>query len=110
MDAIHIDLRNLTQAHVDEVLPYMGECSYASPCIIGTLVPKEHREYLDKCREASGSPELTVLVNSGKVTVQDGQLGEATHLQDTFDGSADPAEFLLEVQKWIDAEPPESPE
>jgi hypothetical protein len=81
---IKIDLNNLTQAHVDEAMPNMGECTYASPCIIGTLIPKGMRENLD--RAYIGQPNVSQLVDMGLIQFpNEEQAKDAREIQEAFD-------------------------
>ncbi len=45
--AIPLDLRDLDDAKVAEAMPHIGECKYAAPCIIGTLIPVKDRRRLE---------------------------------------------------------------
>jgi hypothetical protein len=63
---IHLDLNNLTQAHIEEARPHKGKCSYNSPCIIGALMTPEQREYLEK--KGLDRESITSLVESGIAT------------------------------------------
>lgn len=51
MIAIKLDLRDLTQAHIDEAMPKIGSCTYQAPCIIGTLIPPEQRAEADEASD-----------------------------------------------------------
>lgn len=90
--AIEIDLRNLSQEHLAQCLPKMGMCSYAAPCIIGTLLPVENRERLDNYEELEaafdglGGTGIDDLIKSGIITIPDGQYDLACALQAAFDG------------------------
>jgi len=109
MTPIHIDLRDLTQAHVDEAMPHLGACHYASPCIIGTLIPKDRRAELDAFTMkdgSTGSPGISLLIERGVIVLPVEQYHQAETLQDEFDiADQDPARFLKLAAKWVEAEP-----
>ena len=79
--AIKIDLCDLTEAHLEEALPHMGACSYASPCIIGTLMPKRKRKGFD----CSGGISIEALLDEEQVSLPKGQAKLAIRLQSAFD-------------------------
>jgi hypothetical protein len=81
---IKIDLKDLTQAHFDAALPHLGACRYASPCIIGTLIPEDQRADLDKKGE-HGNPTVRELIREGLLELPDGQFNVAVRLQSAFD-------------------------
>lgn len=78
--AIKIDLCDLTEAHLEEALPHMGACKYASPCIIGTLMPKNKAASLDR-----DNTNIAALIAEGRVEMPEGQANLATRLQKAFD-------------------------
>lgn len=90
---IHIDLRNLSEEHLAQCLPHMGECSYEGPCIIGTLVAPDKRAGLDDYEAMLidipdlGGTGIDDLIASGVVTVPEGQKELAQKLQLAFDCS-----------------------
>lgn len=86
---IKINLLDLTEAHLKEALPHLGACHYASPCIIGTLIPVEHRERLDNHGEF-GSPMINQLVKEGVVEFADERQARiAANMQTRFDNPGD---------------------
>lgn len=99
-EPVKLDLRNLTQAHIDEALPKIGQCKYAAPCIIGTLMPEDVRERFDNTDEnglmaglvgASGyqldqNPVIGELVSQDLVEFPDDRQRDlASELQMAFD-------------------------
>ncbi|WOF44337.1 hypothetical protein KNJ79_05240 [Sphingopyxis indica] len=102
---IHIDLNNLTQAHIDEAAPNIRECTYSSPCIIGALMTPEEQLLADRPLEDTvGSMHIGGLVKAGRVVLADpGQLCELKQLQEAFDhGDVDDLIELLDRRglKW----------
>lgn len=103
---IHIDLNNLTQAHIDEAAPNIRECTYSSPCIIGALMAPEERTSADKSvtGDEVGSAHIGGLVRAGRVVLADPeQLRELEQLQTAFDhGNVDDLIKLLDRRglKW----------
>lgn len=77
---IKIDLRDLTQAHLDECAPVLGQCYNTAPCIIGTLMTLEERQY-----RPCGS--VLTLRSDGILEIPDDQLKDAVDLQRAFDQS-----------------------
>ena len=75
--AHEISLDGLTQQHVNECAPNIGKCSYAAPCIIGTL--------FDGIPENYDGLSIEVLVEDGLVSMPASQLQEAVALQEAFD-------------------------
>lgn len=75
---ITINLDDLTQTHIDECAPKLGDCTYSAPCIIGTLVPPAERKRL-------GAFRLGRLIAADSVSVSRDQLDEANRLQMAFD-------------------------
>ena len=107
MTPIQIDLRNLTQAHVDAAMPHMGACSYTSPCIIGTLMTEEQRseveKFSDKEWNQSGSVDNLVCYDLLQFASVE-QHYAAQSLQDAFDrGQRD--HFLRLAKPWLEAMP-----
>ena len=96
-EPIHIDLRDLTQAHVDEAMPHMGERRYRAPCIIGVLVPKRRRAALD-----STGLVVSGLIAEGRVELPPRQMFAAIDLQRAFD-NAQRNLFLELVKPWVEA-------
>jgi hypothetical protein len=102
---IKLDLNDLTQERVDEATPHLGiGCTYAAPCIIGTLVPVKLRETLDEgelfCADepdvAITDSTVTTLALEGYFEFPEGQREEAQELQTAFDnGNAVYLELLL---------------
>lgn len=87
---ITIDLKTaLTDEAIEAARPHVGACNYAAPCIIGAMVPPDHRRALDKVRDYDCSPGPTTvdtLVEMGVLGFADSRQVElATMLQDTFD-------------------------
>ena len=81
---IKIDLRDLTKEHIAEAMPNQGgSCMYRGPCIIGTLVPEEHRADLDK--PSSVSTSIDWLIEKGLVTMPEDQKIDAIAMQQAFD-------------------------
>lgn len=83
---IHIDLNQLTQAHVDEAMDARyGTCCYEGPCIIGTLVPEHLRSGLDQANTESDT-EIATLVKDGFVKfATPAQAKLAQRLQGAYD-------------------------
>lgn len=101
MNPIQIDLRNLTQNHLDACLPHLGACSYAAPCIIGTLIPEDQREHMDLARDPKAGAFLTIdeLVKQGLIQFPDAiQERAARRLQEAFDESN--ADELLSLASY----------
>ncbi len=97
---IQIDLKNLRQADYDTAKNNMGPgpcgCAYAAPCIIGTLVPEEAREYLD----AQECSSLGYLLIQGEVSLPEGQKEDAKAMQMAFDAN-EPERLANFVRKYI---------
>ena len=90
MNPIKIDLRDLTDAHVEQALNRRGQCLYTAPCIIGTLIPEDQRERLDNFdlsleRVPHMQPKIEELVAAGHIVMPEGQTELATKLQTAFD-------------------------
>jgi len=94
MDAIKINLDDLTQEKLDEAMPHYGSCRYASPCIIGALIPEDMREPLDQgdISEVFGrkslDPQSAINTLSKKKIVEfpsAAQTREAQRIQFAFD-------------------------
>jgi hypothetical protein len=77
---IKIDLRDLTQAHLDECAPALGTCSNAAPCIIGTLMTRDERNYRLFASVVS-------LKKEGVLEIPDDQYVDAIAMQAAFDQS-----------------------
>lgn len=100
MTPIKIDLRNLTQAHVDEALNHLGECLYSAPCIIGTLIPVKDRDRLDYAPDYGGGGILHLARDGHVEFPDDAQRDDAYEIQKAFDiGSRDT--FLRKVKPWL---------
>lgn len=89
-EPIALDLRKLTQAHIDEAMPNMEGCTYQGPCIIGTLIPKEKRAAVDESAEwwdgHIGSDNVDILVTRRVLAFPDNQqVTLASDLQAAFD-------------------------
>lgn len=101
---INLDLRNLTQAHIDEALPHIGGCRYNDPCIIGTLIPVDQRKAFDTYGP-EGPSSVENLIDVGQFRFPEGeQEWAASEIQEAFDG-AEREWFLELVQPWLEAEP-----
>ncbi len=99
-EPVHIDLRNLTPAHLAAALHHLGACAYRAPCIIGTLMPKEFREQIPPQGARVGT-----LVDRGLVVLPRDQRKAAEDLQKAFDNSD--SELVAELaQPWLDDSPP----
>ena len=86
---IPLDLRDLDDAKVAEAMPHMGECKYAAPCIIGTLIPVEMRAGLD----GYDPPNIATLIQKGRFDFpDDAQRKLAFNLQAAFDSEI-PSQF-----------------
>lgn len=112
---IKIDLRDLTQAHLDEAVPHMGKCSYASPCIIGSLIPVEHREAFDnRNRELKehgilSQPTVGILAHAKLIEFADPeQQDAAAELQEYFDNDRED-NLVGAAQIWINATKEQTP-
>jgi len=77
---IKIDLRDLTQAHFDECAPVLGHSHNTAPCIIGTLMTPDERNY---------RPFASVLTlkSDGILEIPEDQISDALDLQRAFDQS-----------------------
>ena len=75
---VHIDLRALTPAHLEEARPFMGSCDYAAPCIIGTLIPPGFRRHFGGCG-------IGWLVMTKDIIVPEEQHDDIRRLQRAFD-------------------------
>lgn len=91
---IKLDLRNLTPERIAEARPYMGDCTYSSPCIIGTLLTASQRELFDQFDPVNqtfgdaGDESAPVynLVNLNKIQFpNEEQTSLASDLQGAFD-------------------------
>ena len=87
---VKLDLRNLTQAHIDEAMPHLGQCLYSAPCIIGTLIPEHQREKFDnlngELEYIDDLPMISELVAQDLIEFPDDvQAGLAKTLQLAFD-------------------------
>lgn len=81
---IKLDLRNLTQAHIEEARPNEGRCSYSSPCIIGALMTPEERASL--ATSDFDLEDITHLVANGIMTFTTPEQAEqARTIQFAFD-------------------------
>lgn len=83
-----IDLRRdlpKVREQLDDILPNMGKCRYASPCVIGLMLPEDVRVALDASADREGSPVISTLVDRGLVSMPEGQEIDATDLQSEFD-------------------------
>lgn len=83
--SIHIDLRNLTEDHLYEAFKWLGECDYAAPCIIGTLMTETERTLLSEMLATSIADEIGPVIKRGLVTIPPEQLEDAERMQDCFD-------------------------
>ena len=97
---IKIDLNNLTQKHLDECKPHVGNrCTYSAPCIIGTLIPVNERGACD----AHSSSSIGTLVTYDVLKVPAEQLDDARKLQSAFD--CDNWDLVTQIaSKYIDPE------
>ena len=77
---IKIDLRDLTQAHLDECAPVLGSCSNSAPCIIGTLMTPDERNYRPLASVGS-------LRREDILEIPDEQVEDAMRMQWAFDQS-----------------------
>lgn len=77
---IKIDLRDLTQAHLDACAPVLGQCFNTAPCIIGTLMTPDERSY-----RPCGS--VLTLRSDGILEIPDEQVEDAMDMQRAFDQS-----------------------
>lgn len=99
--SIQIDLRQLTQEHLNQCEPHAGRCHYAAPCIIGTLVPEDQRANLD---EPTGFASIDSLVDDSYLTIPEDQIDAAIELQAAFDlGDWDQVREL--ARPWIATAP-----
>ena len=80
---ISINLDDLTQEHIDRCAPFIGECEYDAPCIIGTLMPFEAADQI-RAREFDDE-SIDYLVKKGAVIIPAEQEVEAKALQSAFD-------------------------
>lgn len=94
---IRIDLRDLTEAHLAECLPHIGQCRYSEPCIIGTLIPADERARLDP---EDGSDGIEELVRRGVIEIPNSQLEDAAFMQARFDGG-DLDDVVRAARRWI---------
>lgn len=96
-----IDLRNLTQAHLDECLPNIdsASCDYAAPCIIGTLIPR-----LDRAAANQIIGPISLVSRTALFCMPEDQIDAAFMLQNAFDGG-DKDEVLRLAKPWIEATP-----
>ena len=78
---LKLDLNDLTDEKIAEARPHMGKCRYATPCIIGTLIPPEERLFFDNFDDTS----IDHLVRAGRVQFPPGQMPLAVKLQLAFD-------------------------
>ena len=82
---IKIDLRDLTQEHLDEAFKNLGQCDYAAPCIIGVLMDESDRFRINEALSGQYQDGLTYLVLDGLVSIPPDQLIDAQYMQDQFD-------------------------
>lgn len=75
-EPIKIDLRDLTPEKLAECKPHLGECTYAAPCVIGTLMSPSERSRHSNCSIAF-YPDVKLLAE---------QEGDVVAIQDAFDG------------------------
>lgn len=99
-DPIHLDLRDLTDAHLAEALPHIAACRYSAPCIIGSLLTPEQRTLLDNVTPHN-IDNVDSLVAKGFITFPEGQLELATSLQDFFDTDVDPEDFVAKFHRTV---------
>lgn len=93
---IKIDLRDLTQAHLDECAPALGQCYNTAPCIIGTLMTPDERNY-----RPCGS--VLTLRSDGILEIPDEQIEDAMRMQWAFDQSRWD-DLLVIAHKYINKE------
>lgn len=83
--SIHVDLRDLTERDLETALATCGEkrCYYATPCIIGTLVPPDKRWLLDEA-DVDETDVLT-LYEKELLILPHKQLADAKAMQEAYD-------------------------
>jgi hypothetical protein len=102
MTLIEIDLRDLTARRLRTALENMGSpCEYASPCIIGTLIPRRQRRVLDNGLDVDDT-EIGTLIEQGYINIPEEQIQAAKAIQWAFDRGE--KEKVRELAKpWIAA-------
>jgi len=83
MQKITIDLNNLTPARLAECRPYMGECNYASPCVIGSLMTPMERTRVEAYSE--DADDVRYFVEQGVFIIPPEQMEDAVDIQEYFD-------------------------
>ena len=82
---IKIDLRDLTQEHLDEAFKHLGDCDYTAPCIIGVLMEESDRFRINSALIDQYQDGISYLVLDGLVSIPADQLIDAQYMQDQFD-------------------------
>lgn len=102
MEPIKIDLRDLTEAHLEAAKPHVGSCRYSAPCIIGTLIPEGRRGEIDDSDDHIPSSRVHPLWEQGSISIPEDQEDDATAIQERFD-EGDWVEVEAIARKWMSA-------
>ena len=98
--SVYIDLRDLTERDLETALATCGDkmCYYATPCIIGTLIPPENRQMLDEADV--DETDVRTLFAKELIDMPPAQLPDAKALQEAYD-TGDKETLAALARKYI---------